>query len=544
MHFFVEHVPPKQGAKSFQILGPRRMVDLFVTSSGHPLRVLSARLMSKDQLPSSLRPFVRPYSGSKAMLRRKSLAISAQPTDLDLFQALPGRVVLRLVPSKPAQLPLTYDGKSVVALCWVAPWAPGLLQMPADQIPAFFELDASFRALRPYAYIVPTMVVANYGVPLGIVLTPTERARSYELFWEASDEWDIERDVRARPLLSDKGSAITAYGQCHYRHWFCFRHILESLGSRTYVAILAHRLMFCASEVHYHRNREEVGVALEIALSLERVTAKGAERFCRLFGFAVLPDGHCVSEAEDPFEAGALWGERGAMGVAACTNHVEGLHGRLNAATANVRSVARRLKSVVEVLCQKAKQFQADAHRSAKRTLAQLVAEAQQRGCNFTECECGWSSVYSHRFGIDGFPCVHTCQQHPVDFAAHTPPDLRLNFDATIRPPVCMDDDGTTWGFEPIQSEDWGREERFKKVPAGLEETDAGVDPNVDAFVRRLIRELTTLNPQRASTLKVGDVAAAFGVFAAITQDTPNPDFQDASLKAKFELSVFGGDLH
>jgi hypothetical protein len=431
----------------------------------------------------------------------------------------------------------------VLTLSWVAPWTPGILKLPASHIPTFFELDASFRALKPYVYIVPTLVVANYGVPLGIVVTPTERATSYRLFWENIDGCEIQTEVYSRPLLSDKGAALIAYGEAHRRHWFCFRHILESLGSRTYVAILAHRLMFSASKDDYDRNHAEAAVALQIAISLDRVTTKGTDCFCRTFGFTVLINGSCVRSPDDPFEAEALWGERGRAGVSACTNHVEGLHGRLNQATDEVRLISRRLKRMVEVLWQKADRFSRDADRSAKRKFTQMVAKAKSQGYDCTECECGWNIVYAHRFGIDDFPCVHTCQQHPVDFQARNAPNLELSFDKTIWPPVCSDYDGTEWDFAESQASATPGQETHKNLPLGAEEPEDKPDADVDAFVRRLISELKMLNPRRASGLKVGNVAAEYGVFADRTRGTSQLDFQDASLKARFEIAFFGSDL-
>jgi hypothetical protein len=85
-------------------------------------------------------------------------------------------------------------------LSWVARWArPALVR--AD----YFELGATYQAGRPYAAIVPTAVIRNAGVPLGLVLTPTERAASYELFWDdmglsPEEKCDL---VFSKPLLSE-----------------------------------------------------------------------------------------------------------------------------------------------------------------------------------------------------------------------------------------------------------------------------------------------------------------------------------------------------
>jgi hypothetical protein len=436
-----------------------------------------------------------------------------------------------------------YNGRSVVTLSWVAPWAPGILKVPASRIRAFFELDASFRALKPYVSIVPTLVVANYGIPLGIVVTPTERAASYRLFWANLDEGDIERDVSSRPLLSDQGKALRTYGREHCKHWFCYRHMLERLGSGTYVAILAHRLMFCASKTEYDRNREDVAAALDIGTSSKRITGKGKRIFCRTFGFTKCASGWSVTLNPDPVEAQALWSERGRAGVSACTNHVEGLHGRLNKATAEVRLISRRLKCMVEVLWQKANRFSADAHRSAKRKYAEMIAIAKAHGYERAECDCGWNIVYEQRFGIDGFPCIHTCQEHPVDFRLQNPPNLEFSFDQTSRPLVHSAYCGTEWNLAQISAGAQRRGETREHLPIDEEAVEEKLEADVDGFVRRIISELKMLNPQRASELKVGNVAAEYGAFVGEQQQFTVADIQNPHLRAQFEIRFFGSDL-
>jgi hypothetical protein len=120
---------------------------------------------------------------------------------------------------------------------------------------------------------------------------------------------------------------------------------------------------------------------------------------------------------------------------------------------------------------------------------------------------------------------------------------LMHRFDATIMPQVyCTGEEGTDWSFA-IAGDHLGAEERFATGPVGSEETDHERYPDVDDFVRRLIHELTALNPERASALKVGKVAADFGAFAVFMQGTTSPDFQDADPKASFANHFFGSTL-
>jgi hypothetical protein len=238
----------------------------------------------------------------------------------------------------------------------------------------YIELDATFTVGRPFVAIVPTAVVNNCGIPLGLVLTPTERAASYDVLWrEMGLDAEGLRNVFGRPLLSDGGLGLKAYGRQHDAHYGCFRHFLEGLGSRTYVAMLARRLMFAATERQYVTMRAQAAVSLALGVRAEIVSVRGAHLFAKMFGLSAGADGEMRLLDEDPFRHEALWGPRGASGVATCSNHVEGVHAQLNRATGSIRLLHRRIKEVVSVLTAKAAMFRLDAFRSARTKFNELA---------------------------------------------------------------------------------------------------------------------------------------------------------------------------
>jgi hypothetical protein len=113
-----------------------------------------------------------------------------------------------------------------------------------------------------------------------------------------------------------------------------------------------------------------------------------------------------------------------------------------------------------------------------------MFGQAERHGDDLTECECGWSDVYSLRFGINNFPCVHPCHQHPVDFQTQRLPNIQLSFDTTIRPPVCRDDTGTDWSSAVIQAGNSAGDETLRNIAMGAKEMDDGLEPDVNVFVR------------------------------------------------------------
>jgi hypothetical protein len=73
----------------------------------------------------------------------------------------------------------------------------------------YYELDCSFTALEPYVYSIPLAVRANVGIPLGIVIAPSERRDVHSLFADLLAEKGFSRnELFEIPLLSDAGKAL------------------------------------------------------------------------------------------------------------------------------------------------------------------------------------------------------------------------------------------------------------------------------------------------------------------------------------------------
>jgi hypothetical protein len=71
----------------------------------------------------------------------------------------------------------------------------------------YSELDATFHCVGPYAAVIPTAIIGNCGLRLGLVLAPSERTASYEIFWAdlGLTAEELQRVVFSKALLSDGG---------------------------------------------------------------------------------------------------------------------------------------------------------------------------------------------------------------------------------------------------------------------------------------------------------------------------------------------------
>jgi hypothetical protein len=261
---------------------------------------------------------------------------------------------------------LMFHGYVVHSMRWIAPWAVGAIR-GAD----CYELDASFRAIKPYVYAVPSIVSQNVGIPLGLVLGPSESSEMFTVFAEGLIEQGVGREeLSALPLLSDEGTALLAYGRIwHEIHRTCFRHWLEGLGSKALPPMLARRLLFARTRAAFLEILPQTLSDFAAGCRANEITEAGQKKFAAIFGIHLpLPDDPLVVPIIDlaVFERQALWGVRGSKGVSTCSNHVEGLHGRLNRATRPYRGTLTRLAAVLELLTQKADDWRKNVVRAQR----------------------------------------------------------------------------------------------------------------------------------------------------------------------------------
>jgi hypothetical protein len=180
-----------------------------------------------------------------------------------LLEQIPGECYISYHEEQEAAI--TAEGRGVRSLRRIAPWAIAALR-EAD----FYKLDAFFKRLYPSVYSVPLAVRGNAGIPMGLVLGPSEFAEMFASFVELLIQHRLDREsLGALPLSSDDGTALMAYGrEYHMTHYFCFRYWLEGLRSREFVAMFARRLLFTGTEAAYgpFSRRRSVILPKDVAL--------------------------------------------------------------------------------------------------------------------------------------------------------------------------------------------------------------------------------------------------------------------------------------
>jgi hypothetical protein len=482
----------------------RRNGDMFITRPHaarrydypvkHPIRVMARDVLRSKELTPPYEMYLQSWMETSTKLSQ-GVAEPVRPTSLEnVLASCPGEIRVFV---QHQNRELTYEEKGVIALVWVAPWASD-----AISVAQFYELDCSFRALQPYVYSVPLAVAANVGIPLGIILGQSETAELYGMFAQVLSEQGMPRERFANlALLSDEGSAIVSYARSRgQRHFFCYRHILESLGSGTFVALLARRLIFTRTRLQFDNLTPQTMSDFAMGVQKQFISPAGAQKFAKVFGLhwpsgtGARPGQMVIPEIDHTFAAQALWGERGQLGVATCTNHVEGLHGRLNHATSDLRHPLRKLATVTDILKTSAGKWERKIRKSQQTALKKLSRESQKQKTRYDVCpfdSCDKGEIMSRRHAMVA-SCVHITWDASQTVQSSAPTGLRI--DLSGHPRIEVFDYQGSWSDERRLQDVRDRE----GAPFDGDDEDPRSTEKVDGFLRQLRHELEYMQQGKA----------------------------------------------
>ena len=75
---------------------------------------------------------------------------------------------------------------------WLTPYFNDIVSSQYFEYAATIELDATFQVLAPYKICVPLLIYRNSGIPLGILVSPSEKFSLYSMFFESLKKLDNE----------------------------------------------------------------------------------------------------------------------------------------------------------------------------------------------------------------------------------------------------------------------------------------------------------------------------------------------------------------
>jgi hypothetical protein len=94
----------------------------------------------------------------------------------------------------------------------------------------YYELDCSFKSMKPHVHSISLAVKANAGIPLGNAIAPSDKREFFSSFADLLAENGFARDELFQlPLLSDAARALRSYADgragragYHQRHYLCY----------------------------------------------------------------------------------------------------------------------------------------------------------------------------------------------------------------------------------------------------------------------------------------------------------------------------------
>jgi uncharacterized protein YlxP (DUF503 family) len=291
--------------------------------------------------------------------------------------------------------------------------------------------------------------------------------------------------VRSKVYLTDEGKAIQSalleFGCVRHS---CYRHLIEKMGSATILGIFTRRLLFTSTQVSYEATLKETLLELQKLMNKQLITKKQLHKICNIFNLTIAKNGQIQSENYD--HRNALW-HRAQEGIATCSNHIERLHRTLNDAVTQIQSFSPRFSEVIEIILDWPDKFLVNQHRQEKLVLKTLRRKAREAGTEQTDhCHselCGLSEFYSHLFGIDDFPCIHTITQKSPTF-------MVIPFPSFVSSPNHV----VTFVVESRNSVSYQNSAQIEPLRNDVEEI--GNDSQTDfAFLLQTASELKIMNP-------------------------------------------------
>ena len=306
------------------------------------------------------------------------------------------------------------------------------------------QIDASFHALRPYTYCVPLLIIHNASIPIGLSLGPSESSNLFDVFFQNLSNIDKNFKLTYFPILSDEGKAIKKFtnNEENVKHFFCYRHIIEKMGSNSLIGGITRNLLFQTKYEYYKKVLPQAISDINLYFENQLISEKSIKKFVKVFQLSISEKNEIINTEYD-HEHG-LW-NRQQYGVSTCSNHIERLHRTMNTAVKGISCVHLRLSIVISSLEKYCENFEKNSRKQAKKLFMKLQNKGKEN--NLKDCcgKCGWSAIYSNRFGIEGFPCVHNACNVMIDLD-----DIKAPFFDSNQRSITEKDQLENWNFPTV----------------------------------------------------------------------------------------------
>ena len=308
---------------------------------------------------------------------------------------------------------LFIEGSSVHSFVYI-----DLRAFKVVQSSSCIELDCTFDALSPYVLNIPVAIIKNEEIPLGFSMGPSESHCVYQNFYDLFES-RFPGVLKNKPILSDEGSGLLYFcnmikqSNPYFKHFLCFRHIIEKFGSSESLAKLVSYLLYSFSEKEFLEKWD----LKRKQITSEVINSKHQKQFCSIFKCEITHNGE-ISDPDVENITQLPW-NRSELSVPLTTNHVESIHGKLNKKLQDVRTLEESIVKILEYFDKRYLKVQkrrnlTDNIKEVKRNFKKTKDKPDHQTC-IARC-----NFYSKLYQITEFPCVHTIE----NFNAESIPQL------------------------------------------------------------------------------------------------------------------------
>jgi hypothetical protein len=502
-HFevFITSFCPHQNWKVSKIQGRVRKLEtrndkgIIPMTKHHPFRIFGKHILDaiSNELSNEERSFLEEHVFSHGHQFYQSLQ-ETQATDLEmLLNSIPGIFFIELRdPLESSNCSLMHQDKEIVQLTYIHPLALSIVHNTS-----YFQIDASFKALKPYAFSIPLAIIQNDALPLGLQMSPTEKGALYETFFKhlltiIHERGNPEFSFEFAPFLSDHGKGLMTFVESiNGRHYFCYRHLIEAVGSSTFASLILRRLLFTSSFEEYQREVPQAISDLESLRGLNQLTDNQVRQFCDLFNWEFDGVKFTIKDNDPNHLYQNLW-NRCDEGISTCSNHAERINRVCNKDTKYIQRFISKLAAVLKIIDDKCKTTISTPNRQGMEMLTFLAKRADELNlpvldqCNHPGCQ--WGEIYSKRYNVNNFPCLHTAKSANVVF----PPLPPLNPFITI-PEIHINYSNSSWEFRDQYKPKAKNVEAFEQSETVQSETIISSLGPSGGFLYQVAREIMLL---------------------------------------------------
>ena len=288
----------------------------------------------------------------------------------------------------------------------------------------YIELDASFTAIKPYAFCVAQGIIFNESIPYAITVAPSESLELYDMIFEHSEEISKEQiNWKSIPLLSDMHKSLIAVGKKYgLTHFFCHRHLIEHFGSSSVLGLICKRILSCYTFEEYDQICFEIPTLLECYIE-ERIAIGNCSKdfIDKVNDLNIMLSGDKADiDSIFHYMKWAIW-IRADYHVGRCSNHNESLHSVINKSLGQCYSIKSKLNNLIISTLKHFTKLKNRKGKSIIRKYNALITILKNKLKNpkfdiltfcSEECKCGKTKYNDMIYGFP-IPCEH-CIFYPA----------------------------------------------------------------------------------------------------------------------------------